>query len=110
MRWLATIESRCCSKVAILSTRILPLLWRKRCLAATEKILVIKLGALGDIVQAMGAAKAIRDFHRGAAIVLLTTRPYADFLRRAPYFDEVWIDERPGWGDPPGLWRLARRL
>ena len=58
----------------------------------------------------MGAAKAIRDFHQGAAIVLLTTRPYAEFLSRAPYFDEVWIDERPGWGDPAGLWRLARRL
>ena len=58
----------------------------------------------------MGAAKAIRDFHQGAAIVLLTTRPYAEFLSRAPYFDEVWIDERPGWGDPAGLARLARRL
>jgi ADP-heptose:LPS heptosyltransferase len=58
----------------------------------------------------MGSAKAIREFHRGAAIVLLTTRPYADFLRQAPYFDEVWIDERPGWGDPAGMFRLARRL
>jgi ADP-heptose:LPS heptosyltransferase len=73
-------------------------------------ILVIKLGALGDVVQAMGSAKAIRDFHRDAHIVVLTTRPYADLLRRAPYFDDVWIDERPGWGDPAGLWRLARRL
>ena len=77
---------------------------------AAVKILVIKLGALGDIVQAMGSAQAIRAFHPGASIVLLTTRPYADFLRRAPYFDEIWVDERPGWGDPAGLWRLARRL
>lgn len=74
------------------------------------RILVIKLGALGDIVQAMGAAQAIRDFHRGAQIVLLTTRPYAELMRRAPYFDEVWLDERPGWGDPVGLVRLAHRL
>jgi ADP-heptose:LPS heptosyltransferase len=58
----------------------------------------------------MGSAKAIRAFHRDATIVLLTTRPYADFLRRAPYFDEIWIDERPGWRDPVGLLRLARRL
>jgi ADP-heptose:LPS heptosyltransferase len=79
-------------------------------LSASAKILVIKLGALGDIVQAMGSARAIRDFHRGARIMLLTTRPYADFLRQAPYFDEVWVDERPGWSDPAGLWRLARRL
>ena len=74
------------------------------------RILVIKLGALGDIVQAMGAAKAIRDFHRGEQIALLTTQPYAALMRRAPYFDEVWVDARPGWRDPVGLWRLARRL
>ncbi|HTZ38402.1 MAG TPA: glycosyltransferase family 9 protein [Stellaceae bacterium] len=58
----------------------------------------------------MGAARAIRDFHRGAEITLLTTRPYADFLRRAPYFDAVWVDDRPGWGQPGGMLRLARRL
>ena len=76
---------------------------------AAAKILVIKLGALGDIVQAMGAAAAIRDFHHGE-ITLLTTRPYAELMRRAPYFDVVWVDERPGWRDPMGLARLARRL
>jgi ADP-heptose:LPS heptosyltransferase len=58
----------------------------------------------------MGSAKAIRAFHRDATIVLLTTRPYADFLHRAPYFDEIWVDERPGWRDPAGFLRLARRL
>jgi ADP-heptose:LPS heptosyltransferase len=58
----------------------------------------------------MGSAKAIRDFHRSATIVLLTTRPYADFLRQAPYFDEVWVDERPGWDNPIGMVRLAHRL
>lgn len=58
----------------------------------------------------MGAAKAIRDFHRDATIVVLTARPYAAFLRRAPYFDAVWIDDRPGWRNPVGLLRLARRL
>lgn len=56
----------------------------------------------------MGSAAAIRAHHPGAAIVLLTTRPYAALMRRAPYFDEVWVDERPR--NPIGLWRLARRL
>jgi ADP-heptose:LPS heptosyltransferase len=77
---------------------------------SVPKILVIKLGALGDFVQAMGAAKAIREFHRDAEITLLTTRPYADFASQAPYFNAVWIDERPGWGNPLGLWRLVRKL
>jgi ADP-heptose:LPS heptosyltransferase len=58
----------------------------------------------------MGSAAAIRDFHRGAEIILLTTRPYAGFARQAPYFDQVWIDERPRWGDPGGVLRLARQL
>ena len=58
----------------------------------------------------MGAAAAIREFHRGAEITLLTTRPYVEFARLAPYFDLVWIDERPGWGNPAGVLGLARRL
>ena len=75
-----------------------------------EKILVIKLGALGDVVQVMGAAAAVRAHHPDAEITFLTTRPYADLARRAPYFDWVWIDERPGWSDPAGWLRLAWRL
>jgi len=71
---------------------------------------VIKLGALGDVVQALGPAAAIRWHHPGAEIVLLTTAPFADFLREAPYFDTVWIDLRPGPLDLSGLWRLRQRL
>ncbi|HXA70688.1 MAG TPA: glycosyltransferase family 9 protein, partial [Stellaceae bacterium] len=79
-------------------------------MSGRPRILVIKLGALGDIVQALGPAAAIRRHHPGAEIVLLTTAPFADFLRAAPYFDTVWIDERPGPLDLPRLWRLRRRL
>ncbi|HKF73412.1 MAG TPA: glycosyltransferase family 9 protein [Stellaceae bacterium] len=74
------------------------------------RILVIKLGALGDIVQALGPAAAIRRHHGDAEIVLLTTAPFAGFLAKAPYFDAVWIDERPGPLDLVGLLRLRRRL
>lgn len=75
-----------------------------------ERILVIKLGALGDFVQAMGPAAAIRAFHRDAAITLLTAAPYADLARAAPYFDEVWIDRRPRSLDLYGWLQLRRRL
>jgi ADP-heptose:LPS heptosyltransferase len=78
--------------------------------SAPRRILVIKLSALGDFVQMMGAAASVRAFHRDARITLLTTAPYAELARRAPYFDEVWVDERPGWADPLGLLRLRRRL
>lgn len=73
-------------------------------------VLVIKLAALGDFVQAFGPFAAIRAHHPGAAITLLTTPPYADLARRSPWFDEVWTDGRPAWTDLPALWRLARRL
>lgn len=79
-------------------------------MTARPRVLVIKLGALGDFVQAMGPAAAIRAHHREAEITLLTTATYAELGRRAPYFDAVWVDERPGLAHPLALWRLRRRL
>jgi ADP-heptose:LPS heptosyltransferase len=73
-------------------------------------ILVIKLGALGNVVLAMNAFAAIRAFHATARISLLTTAPYADWLRQAPWFDEVLVDHRPAWWNLPGLYRLRRTL
>jgi ADP-heptose:LPS heptosyltransferase len=75
-----------------------------------RRILVIKLGALGDFVQAMGPAAAIRMHHQEAEITLLTTAPFAALARAAPYFDRVWIDARPSFAHPLTLWRLRRRL
>lgn len=79
-------------------------------LDAYRRILVIKLGALGDFVQAMGPAAAIRRAHPSAKITLLTTKAYADLGRAAPYFDEVWIDKRPKFLDVAGWIGLARQL
>jgi len=59
------------------------------------KILVIKHGALGDIVLATGAFAAIRQKHASDHITVLTTNAYASVLKSSPYFDEVWIDTRP---------------
>ena len=78
--------------------------------ARSGRILVIKLGALGDFVQAMGPAAAIRAHHEAAEITLLTAPGFATLGRTAPYFDRVWIDERPGLGRPRALVRLRRRL
>ena len=78
--------------------------------AERPRILVIKLAALGDFVQAFGPFAAIRAHHPDAAITLLTTPPYADLARRSPWFDAVWSEGRPSWRDPAGWWRLARRL
>jgi ADP-heptose:LPS heptosyltransferase len=58
-------------------------------------ILVIKLGALGDFIQALAAAKIIRARHVGARITLLTTEPFKAFAEKCPYFDVVEAYGRP---------------
>ncbi len=74
------------------------------------RILVIKLGALGDFVLAFGPFAAIRAHHREAEITLLTTAPFAGLARQSPWFDRVVVDGRPSWWDLPGLRRLRRAL
>jgi ADP-heptose:LPS heptosyltransferase len=63
--------------------------------AKQENILVIKLGALGDFVQALGPMKAIRSYHLDAKISLLTTKSYSEFAENSGYFDNILIDSRP---------------
>jgi ADP-heptose:LPS heptosyltransferase len=62
---------------------------------AYQRVLVIKLGALGDFVQAMGAMAQIRRAHPKAHITLLTTMTYADLAKASGYFDEIDTDGRP---------------
>lgn len=78
--------------------------------AEPAKILVIKLGALGDFVQALGPFAAIRRHHADAAITLLTTSPYAALAAASGYFDDIWTDDRPRWWQVGRWWRLKRRF
>lgn len=76
----------------------------------SERILVIKLSALGDFVQASGPMKAIRAAHPHARIALLTTGPYVAMGEATGWFDEVWGGGRPDWVDLPAVRRLVWRL
>ncbi len=76
----------------------------------TRRVLVIRHGALGDIVLSFPAMAAIRAQHPDAEITLLTTRLYAPLLAASPWFDRVAVDTRPDWWDFPGLLRLRRQL
>lgn len=60
----------------------------------TEQILVIKHGALGDIVQGFDAFESLRKSAPTAHITLLTGPAFADFMQRSGWFDEVVIDKR----------------
>ena len=64
-------------------------------LADYRRILVIKLGALGDFVQALRAMAEIRRAHPRAKITLLTTPTYAELARASGYVDAIDTGGRP---------------
>jgi ADP-heptose:LPS heptosyltransferase len=75
-----------------------------------RRILVIRLGALGDFCLSFAPFAAIRAAHEADEVTLLTTAPFAALARRAPWFDRVETDARPAWWNVPGLLRLRRQL
>lgn len=75
-----------------------------------QNILVIKLGALGDFIYALGAMAAIRKHHPQDKITLLTTKPFATMARQCGYFDEILIDKRPKAFDIRGWLSLRKTL
>ncbi len=74
------------------------------------RILVIKHGALGDVVLAFPAFSAIRAAWPDAEISLLTTAPFAGFLAASPWFNQVAVDTRPEWWNVSGLLKLRQQL
>ena len=63
-----------------------------------SNILIIKHGSLGDLIQANGAIKDIKNFYKNRKVFLLTSQPYSIFMSECPYLDGVIIDKRlPRW-------------
>ena len=63
-----------------------------------SNILVIKHGSLGDLIQANGAIKDIKEHYSNRKVFLLTSEPYSIFMSECPYIDGVIIDKRlPRW-------------
>ena len=63
-----------------------------------SNILIIKHGALGDLIQANGAIKDIKEYYENRKVFLLTSEPFAIFMSECPYIDGVIVDKRlPRW-------------
>ena len=63
-----------------------------------SNILIIKHGSLGDLIQANGAIKDIKNHYENRKVFLLTSEPYSIFMSECPYIDGVLIDKRlPRW-------------
>ena len=63
-----------------------------------SKILIIKHGSLGDLIQANGAIEDIKLSNPKSHVVLLTSPHYFQLMNMCPYIDEVLVDKRlPRW-------------
>lgn len=74
----------------------------------TEKILVIKQGALGDLVTASGAFSMIRQNYPNAHLTLLTEARFRELAEKMGYFDDYIIDNRSK--NPFTLFRLTQKI
>ncbi len=70
--------------------------------------LVIKLGALGDMVQAIPMFDLLHQ-RSGDNLTLLTTAPFVDFAQRSGYFKTIICDDRTSLKTNIGvLWQLRK--
>ena len=74
------------------------------------KLLVIKHGALGDIVQGFGAFASLRAGHPDAHIAFLTTAPFVELAHMMPWFDEVLVDCRASVLSLQESWRMRKLI
>ena len=73
-----------------------------------EKILVIKLGALGDFIFASGVMKTIREAYPEAHITLLTGPAYVSLAKMSGYFDAIETDARTR--NPKDWWKVCKKV
>ena len=73
-------------------------------LTAARRVLVIKQGALGDVIMATALIRAILDAHPQAAVHLLTTPPYAALFSSWPGLNVTALPRR-GWR---ATWQMLR--
>jgi ADP-heptose:LPS heptosyltransferase len=73
-----------------------------------KRLLVIRLGALGDLIHMSPSLEAVKAAYPQMEIHLLTSPAYPALVGMMPAVDRVWIwDKRQGWA---GLFQLASQL
>ncbi len=78
---------------------------------SAASILVIKLGAVGDIILSSPAFKALRQQFPHARIYCLTGQPGAALMHGCPYVDDVVVYDHKGKDKgPSGFWRMIKEL
>lgn len=75
-----------------------------------QKILVIKLGALGDFVLELGGMMEVRRRFPEAQLTLMTNKAFLPIAKQAGIFSDYIIDNRVSWLNFKQLYRLAREV
>ena len=75
-----------------------------------ERILIIKIGAPGDVILSVPAIRAIRKRFSKAKISVLIGLNSRHILKACPYIDELITYDKKRHGIPAGLWRLSGQL
>ena len=62
-----------------------------------KRVLIIKLGAMGDVVQSFGIMRAIAKHYEGASITCLTTPAFSNLIFSSGIFQSIIALPRPKW-------------
>jgi len=75
-----------------------------------QRILVIKHGAFGDLIQALGGLHDIRLAFPAAHITLLTAPAFKSLMQRCPHLNAIITDDRKPLWQLGALWRLRQHV
>jgi heptosyltransferase-1 len=71
----------------------------------SQRILIVKPSALGDIIHALPVAIGIKKINPNAIVGWVVSRPYQEILENNPYIDKLFIFERKRWGGMNNFWQ-----
>jgi lipopolysaccharide heptosyltransferase I len=79
-----------------------------------QKILVLRLSAVGDVIRTLPAVKALKERCPSSQITWVVEEPSKDFLESQPEVDEIVLFPRKRWTQgirsPRAWWRTAKEM
>ena len=75
-----------------------------------KKILIIKHGGLGDLLQMTGVFSSLKKMYPKDRITLLTDIQFKHISKQMPYFDEIIFDHRSSSNNISNLIKLVFKL
>ncbi len=76
----------------------------------TQRILIIKISALGDVILSTPSLRAIRRKFKSAQIFLLTGKRGFSVLKNSPYIDEFLVIDEEKMNSFKYIWNFCEKL